>query len=38
MGWLAKAANSLEFKPRPKAHHLDIWVCEINNFFKMLMV
>ena len=38
MDWLAKATNSLELKPRPKAHYLDIWVCEIDNFFKMLII
>ena len=35
---LAKAANSLELRPKPKAHHLSIQVREIDNFFKMLIV
>ena len=35
---LAKAANSLELRPKPKAHHLSIWVREMDNFFEMLMV
>ena len=36
--WLAKAANSLELRPKPKAYYLSIWVCEMDNFFKILMV
>jgi hypothetical protein len=36
--WLAKAANSLKLRPRPKAYYLDIWVCKMDNFFKMLIV
>ena len=35
---LAKAANSLEFKSRPKAYYLDIWVYKIDNFFKTLII
>ena len=35
---LAKAINSLELRPKPKAHYLSIWVCEMDNFFKILMV
>ena len=38
MDRLAKATNSLKFRPKPKAHYLSIWVCEMDNFFKMLMV
>ena len=38
MDRLAKAANSPELCPRPKAHHLDNWVCEMDNFFEMLMI
>ena len=35
---LAKAANSLKLRPKPKAHYLSIWVREMDNFFKILMV
>ena len=35
---LAKATNSLELRPKPKAHYLSIWVCEMDNFFKMLII
>ena len=38
MDWLAKVTNSLKLRPKLKAHHLSIWVCEIDNFFKILMV
>ena len=38
MDQLAKAANSPELRPKPKAHHLSIWVREMDNFFEMLMV
>ena len=38
MDRLAKAPNSPELRPRPKAHHLDNWVREMDNFFEMLMV
>ena len=35
---LAKAANSLKLRPKPKAHYLSIWVYKMDNFFKILMV
>ena len=35
---LAKAANSLELRPKPKAYYLSIWVYEMDNFFKVLIV
>ena len=38
MDRLAKASNSPELRPKPKAHHLDTWVRDIDNFFEMLMV
>jgi len=36
--WLAKASNSLKLCYRPKAYHLDNWVREVDNFFKILMI
>ena len=38
MDKLAKATNSLELRLKPKAYYLSIWVREIDNFFKMLIV
>ena len=38
MDQLAKASNSLELRPRPKAYYLDNWVREMDNFFKMLII
>ena len=38
MDQLVKALNSLELRPKPKAYYLDTWVCNIDNFFKILMV
>ena len=35
---LAKATNSPKLRPKPKAYYLDNWVCEINNFFKILII
>ena len=35
---LAKAANSLELRPKPKAYYLSIQVCKMDNFFKILIV
>ena len=35
---LTKVTNSLELRPKFKAHYLSIWVRKINNFFKILMV
>ena len=38
MDQLAKATNSLKLRPKLKAYYLSIWVCEIDNFFKMLII
>ena len=38
MDQLAKATNSLELRPKPKAYYLSIWVREMDNFFKILIV
>ena len=38
MDQLAKTINNLKLRPKPKAYYLSIWVCEIDNFFKILMV
>ena len=35
---LVKALNSLELRLKPKAYYLDTLVCNIDNFFKMLIV
>ena len=36
--WLAKAFNSPELCHKPKAHYLNTWVHEVDNFFEMLMI
>ena len=36
--WLVKATNNLKLRPKPKAYYLSIWVCEMDNFFKILII